>query len=616
MVGGGVGNSARGTLPLVAASVALLLWATGPATAQYSVHHPEMQVNDPDGPDGIPNTADDDNPENGTYKGQDEAWIAMHPFQAGVGFAVYNDFTPVAPDRSVGFGRGDLLTFVPPWTHELVNQIEPVEQWLGAEADAGCAIGGNELFYQCGLEGVTDVYFARSATGSGTSGWEVARFYGGLEAGFFDTPRMSADWSALETRKNRVYVHWQWQVGTGFEIAYTQDPNSGDTWVNGGTTRVYPLSGVYPNIWDLKGAVSDVGPNGEFYVAWIYYFDALWDRASIRFNGTYNPFPNGWPGNRPAFFTERALVPGFDAPEFSATEQRTNVQDTTAWPDIAVDTSACKFNGRIYVVYVEEDDQEDTPNRVKVMVGTPDPNQVTPPTWTGPYVVNWDAPGHSLQWQASVDVDGKGRAGIKWYDTREAGPGQLFRQPYDQYFAYSMNGGVTWSKNIRVTSISSDPDPDIGSGGFRIGEYNGMDAQGDAFFPVWIDLRNWDQNLRDHPPGDVFATRIDVTAWPDFDDDCDVDQESDYEFFQGCYSGPGNPFPPGCGNADFDADGDVDLADYLIFQLYLTGDGNCVCQAAGSEEPFTDDGGQTWYTRADVRERLRLYCQRNGILFR
>jgi len=129
-------------------------------------------------------------------------------------------------------------------------------------------------------------------------------------------------------------------------------------------------------------------------------------------------------------------------------------------------------------------------------------------------------------------------------------------------------------------------------------------AQGESFFPIWQDLRNWDHA----PPGDVFATRIDLTTWPDFDGDCDVDQAGDYVLFQGCFSGSGNPFPPGCGNADFDADEDVDLADFLIFQLYLSGQGNCVCAGGESEEPFTDDGGQTWYTRADVRACLRDYC--------
>ena len=93
-------------------------------------------------------------------------------------------------------------------------------------------------------------------------------------------------------------------------------------------------------------------------------------------------------------------------------------------------------------------------------------------------------------------------------------------------------------------------------------------------------------------------------------------QAGGYVLFQSCFSGSGNPFPPGCGNADFDADGDVDLGDYIIFQLYVSGSGNCVCGSEGSEEPFSDDGGLSWYTRADVRERLRLYCERNGILFR
>ena len=56
----------------------------------------------------------------------------------------------------------------------------------------------------------------------------------------------------------------------------------------------------------------------------------------------------------------------------------------------------------------------------------------------------------------------------------------------------------------------------------------------------------------------------------DFDDDGDVDLV-DFITFQLCFVGSNNPRGPGCARPDLDRDGDVDLADFLIFQQHFTG---------------------------------------------
>jgi len=56
----------------------------------------------------------------------------------------------------------------------------------------------------------------------------------------------------------------------------------------------------------------------------------------------------------------------------------------------------------------------------------------------------------------------------------------------------------------------------------------------------------------------------------DFDDDGDVDL-NDFITFQLCFVGSNNPRAPGCARPDLDRDGDVDLADFLIFQQNFTG---------------------------------------------
>jgi len=56
----------------------------------------------------------------------------------------------------------------------------------------------------------------------------------------------------------------------------------------------------------------------------------------------------------------------------------------------------------------------------------------------------------------------------------------------------------------------------------------------------------------------------------DFDDDGDVDLV-DFITFQLCFVGSNNPRAPGCARPDLDRDSDVDLADFLIFQQHFTG---------------------------------------------
>ncbi|MGB9626679.1 MAG: hypothetical protein ACPMAQ_17640, partial [Phycisphaerae bacterium] len=58
----------------------------------------------------------------------------------------------------------------------------------------------------------------------------------------------------------------------------------------------------------------------------------------------------------------------------------------------------------------------------------------------------------------------------------------------------------------------------------------------------------------------------------DFDHDGDVDV-ADFAMFQTCFNGPNRPYaqPGGCGSADFDTDADVDLADFGTFQGCFNG---------------------------------------------
>jgi hypothetical protein len=46
---------------------------------------------------------------------------------------------------------------------------------------------------------------------------------------------------------------------------------------------------------------------------------------------------------------------------------------------------------------------------------------------------------------------------------------------------------------------------------------------------------------------------------------------NDFSMFQGCITGPDGAVEPGCEDADFDEDGDVDFLDFGVLQKFFTG---------------------------------------------
>jgi len=81
-------------------------------------------------------------------------------------------------------------------------------------------------------------------------------------------------------------------------------------------------------------------------------------------------------------------------------------------------------------------------------------------------------------------------------------------------------------------------------------------------------------DLCDACPGTVAGAQVDETGCPlplpgDFDRDGDVDL-ADFGLFQICFNGPNRPTSTGCGMADFDSDTDVDLGDFATFQTCFT----------------------------------------------
>jgi hypothetical protein len=72
-------------------------------------------------------------------------------------------------------------------------------------------------------------------------------------------------------------------------------------------------------------------------------------------------------------------------------------------------------------------------------------------------------------------------------------------------------------------------------------------------------------------PFEVHVYRFHRDTLADLDADADVDL-TDFGLFQACFNGPNRPMSEGClANADFDTDADVDLTDFAVFQGCFNG---------------------------------------------
>lgn len=76
-------------------------------------------------------------------------------------------------------------------------------------------------------------------------------------------------------------------------------------------------------------------------------------------------------------------------------------------------------------------------------------------TWSTPARLNDDPPGAAIdQFQPSIATAPNGTIGVTWYDRRY----ETEKDWYDLVYSQSTDAGTTWSANVRVTDVSSNPD--------------------------------------------------------------------------------------------------------------------------------------------------------------
>ena len=136
-------------------------------------------------------------------------------------------------------------------------------------------------------------------------------------------------------------------------------------------------------------------------------------------------------------------------------------------------------------------------------------------TWSAPIAIS-DNPTGSGVFNPAINVAPDGETLSVVFNDHRDNPGS--DTLVDLYMAQSLDGGASWGRNFRLTSISTDAsltplttDPDGNATGYMLGDYLGVASSTQAkvaAVPVWVDTRTANP--------DPFVTRVGIAATATF----------------------------------------------------------------------------------------------------
>ncbi len=247
-------------------------------------------------------------------------------------------------------------------------------------------------------------------------------------------------------------------------ISWTRFPSFGSTRImfarslDGGESYSSPVQ-ISDSTNGYQGSVPAVGPSGELYVAWLRSNAIQVDKST---NGGMT-------------FRDDRLVAVISPQSFPPPGA---LFRGNSFPTIAVDRSDGPTRGNVYVAW---GDGVGTGLGPDVLFTRSTDGGLS---WSDPIRVS-DDQNSSYQFFPWICVAPDGTIAVVFFDQRDA-PGTRF---YDTRMARSFDGGLTFEKNRRVSTQTSDSFND-GFGGFFIGDYNGVTSTHWFAHPYWTDIRD------------------------------------------------------------------------------------------------------------------------------
>ncbi len=400
-----------------------------------------------------------------TQELQNEMQVAINPTDSENIVAVWRDFRKGYRQVGYGWSKDGGLT----WTEGLF--IDPYYPW---DSDPGITVDRFGNFYAVVLAYVStweeNALFVYKSTDGGEN-WDgpftVVDGYPGV---FEDKELIACDRSG-GIHDGNLYVAWA-RFGWNIDIYCARSTNGGASFET--AVRVSDSPSVQ---WPVPA----VGPGGELYVAWDSYSYPYRIKLDRSFDGGVS-FGSDITVRTVSFPPGGSINGGITVFPFPAM-------------DVDMDT------GHLYIAYMDEGYNSTDIFLTKSTNGGS--------TWSSPVRVNDDPENNGCdQFHPWLSIDEEGIITIIFLDRRNDPANYMM----DCYMTWSTDGGATFSKNIRLSTVSSDPqagsDRD-GSGlaqGERLrplsssragllGEYIGLSTRyGKKAAPVWTDTRNGHQD--------------------------------------------------------------------------------------------------------------------------